>query len=128
MVPYIQRGYYLSMCSFLLLHTFIEGCGNTSYKQSVSNDNCITCPENTVSNMNRTKCVCKDGYYKRAFDNSEVLPCYGKLFVLYLNPSLTGFTCQMTQKQTMEILKVKTSSETTITFVSENHQRTLQQI
>ena len=67
--------------NFLLLQMLIEGCSNTSYKQSISNDNCTKCPANTISNMNRTKCVCKDGYYNRSSDNSEASPCYGKFLL-----------------------------------------------
>ena len=87
-VPHIFNVVSIYQCLFfyvlytILLHTIcssIEGCGNTSYKQNISNDNCIKCPENSVSNMNRTNCVCKDGYYKRSTDNSEASPCYSKL-------------------------------------------------
>ena len=54
------------------------GCSDTSYKNNISNDDCAECPTNTVSNMDSTNCVCKNGYYKRSTDNSELLPCYGR--------------------------------------------------
>ncbi|CAB4043908.1 ephrin type-A receptor 2 [Paramuricea clavata] len=55
-----------------------SSCSNTSFKKKISNDNCTECPANTVSNVNRNSCVCKDGYYKRSSDSSqsESSPCY----------------------------------------------------
>ena len=64
----------VSFFTFYIQMLSIEGCGNTSYKQGISHDNCIKCPENSVSYMNGTNCVCKDGYYKRSTDNSEASP------------------------------------------------------
>jgi hypothetical protein len=39
---------------------------------------------NTVSNVNRSSCGCKDGYYKSSSDKSELSPCYGKFADLLL--------------------------------------------
>lgn len=54
------------------------GCSDTSYKKNISNDDCAECPTNTVSNMDSTGCVCKNGYHKSSPNNSELSPCYGK--------------------------------------------------
>ena len=58
---------------------YVAGCSNTGYKKNISNDNCTECPMNTVSILNKTSCVCKDGYYKSSSNNAELSPCYGKL-------------------------------------------------
>ena len=71
-----MHAYFYSF--LLLIHVPCIGCSNTSYKKGISNDNCTECPMNTVSNVNRNSCVCKDGYYKRSSDSSESSPCYGK--------------------------------------------------
>ena len=73
---------YYSM--FLLLIYYTLGCSNTTYKRDISNDNCTECPMNTVGNVNRNNCVCKDGYHKTSSDKSEVSSCYGKLADLLL--------------------------------------------
>ena len=67
------------------------GCSNTSYKKKISNDNCTECPMNTVSNVNRNSCVCKDGYYKRSSDSSESSPCYGKFVDSLLFPAFRAY-------------------------------------
>jgi hypothetical protein len=62
-----------------------------SYKKKISNDNCTECPMNTVSNVNRNSCVCKDGYYKRSSDSSESSPCYGKFVDSLLFPAFRAY-------------------------------------
>jgi hypothetical protein len=76
---------YIIRCFYYLIYYTTLGCSNTSYKTGISNDDCTECPMNTVSSdMKRTSCVCKNGYYKTSSDKSEVSPCYGKLADLLL--------------------------------------------
>ena len=46
-------------------------CPPRSYKTTVGNGACLSCPGNTKANDNRTACDCKDGFYRASGETAE---------------------------------------------------------
>ena len=54
-------------------HCFILECQRGFFKDSVSNAKCVPCPANSASDIRRTGCTCKEGYYR----SSSMADCEG---------------------------------------------------
>ncbi|XP_022808089.1 ephrin type-B receptor 2-like, partial [Stylophora pistillata] len=48
-----------------------KGCQKGFYKDSVGNEKCVPCPSNSASNIDKTGCICNEGYYR----SSDLADC-----------------------------------------------------
>ena len=61
------------VCKFIISPAFFSypECPPGSYKTTVGNGACQSCPGNTEANDNRTACDCKDGFYRASGETAE---------------------------------------------------------
>ena len=57
-------------------YIFLE-CPTNTYKDTIGNVKCITCPKNSKSFDGESRCLCNDNFY-RFQGNNYTQPCYGK--------------------------------------------------
>lgn len=68
------RDKFMFFSTLILLLCFVA-CKNGYYKEKSGIHGCWKCPENTLSNTNKTGCVCKENHYRKG----DIGPCLGKI-------------------------------------------------
>ncbi|XP_028394325.1 ephrin type-A receptor 2-like isoform X3 [Dendronephthya gigantea] len=63
---------------YTLTDGLCASCPGNTYKKNISNENCSQCPMNTKTNIYKTSCNCKEGYYKDPSAHFDPSPCYYK--------------------------------------------------